>query len=231
MAAALVIAAQAHAGLDLINNGDFDNTAGTFKANNGDAGAMKLLGTSASLLPGWSVIVPKAPSGSPPVNISWDSGANPYGLTASQGQYFLDLTGWTDGKNGQYGGVSQVVQHTVAGQQYQLTFDLGSSTAYDPYAPGVRVSINGILRGTDFANVSTANNWQQETLTFTATGPTTSLLLSGVSQGGQIKYIGLDNVHLTAVPESTTFFAGAGALGLVVLGVLRSKRSGVIRIG
>jgi hypothetical protein len=52
-----------------------------------------------------------------------------------------------------------------------------------------------------------------------------------VSQGGAIKYIGLDNVHLTAVPETSTVFAGIGALGLVVLGVLRSKRSGVIKIG
>ncbi len=36
---------------------------------------------------------------------------------------------------------------------------------------------------------------------------------------------------VTAVPESTTTVAGAGALGLVVLSVFRSKRSGVIKIG
>ena len=39
------------------------------------------------------------------------------------------------------------------------------------------------------------------------------------------------NFALTAVPEPTTMVAGAGALGLVVLTVFRSKRSGVIKIG
>lgn len=36
---------------------------------------------------------------------------------------------------------------------------------------------------------------------------------------------------LTAVPEPTTMVAGVGALGLVLLGMFRSKRSGVIKIG
>jgi hypothetical protein len=39
------------------------------------------------------------------------------------------------------------------------------------------------------------------------------------------------NFTLTAVPEPTTVVAGAGALGLVVLAVFRSKRSGAIKIG
>ncbi|MGA2240357.1 MAG: hypothetical protein ABSG74_14225 [Candidatus Bathyarchaeia archaeon] len=36
---------------------------------------------------------------------------------------------------------------------------------------------------------------------------------------------------VTLVPEPTTMVAGIGALGLVLLGMFRSKRSGVIRIG
>ena len=234
MAAALLVAAEARAGLDLINNGDFDNTGKTFKPNNGDAGAMKLVNTSVPFLPGWNVVVPSG------ANISWDlsasvAGGNPYGLNASSGngsQYFLDLTGWTDGKNG-YGGVSQSVQNTVAGQKYYLTFDIGSSTRYDgSTAPGIQVSINGhALGGPNYATISGLNNWTSETLTFTATGTRTTLLLNGVSAGGLIQYIGLDNVRVTAVPESTTVFAGIGALCLVLFGAgVHSKRS-VIRIG
>lgn len=233
MAAALLIAAQARASLDLVNNGSFDNTLNTFKVNHSDSGAMAL-GTSSTInsgkvLPGWMV---SAPAGG---NISWDSGANPYHLSASTGnqsQYFLDLTGWTDGSGGQYGGVSQVVQHTVAGQTYRLTFDIGSSTTYDgSTAPGIRVSINGGVLATDYATINGINNWTSETLTFTATGTTTRLLLSGVSAGGPIEYIGLDNVRLSAVPEPTTLIAGIGALGMLLFGAgVHSKRA-VIRIG
>jgi len=238
MAMALVTARQV--GAALVMNGSFDNTANTFTVNHSDSGAMAL-GTSSTvnggrILPGWTVF---APVGG---NISWDlsasvAGGNPYGLTPSSGngsQYFLDLTGWTDGAGG-YGGVSQVVQHTVAGQQYQLSFDIGSSTRYDgTTAPGIQVMINGHAVGSpNYAAISGPNNWTLGTVDFTAAAHTTAttIRLNGVSAGGPIEYIGLDNVRLTAVPESTTVFAGAGALGLVVLGVFRSRRSGVIRIG
>ena len=226
MAVALVMAAQVHAGLtDLINNGNFNNTQGTFSPNHTDPGAMNVL-PGQTYIPGWTVET------SP---VSWDNSANPYGLTGANGSsYFLDLTGWQD--KSPFGQVSQTINTTV-GQAYQLTFFIGSSTTYDAKAPGIDLKITGIgaagSPGSDYyTTLSGKNNWQQFTVDFTAGKSQTTLYFKGLSGGGSFtEYIGLDNVHLTAVPESTTVFAGIGALCLVLFGAgVHSKRS-VIRIG
>jgi hypothetical protein len=52
----------------------------------------------------------------------------------------------------------------------------------------------------------------------------------GLGQLGSPNVTG-GTVTLTAVPEPTTMVAGAGALGLALLGIGRARRSSVVRIG
>jgi len=60
---------------------------------------------------------------------------------------------------------------------------------------------------------SLANQWQSFTFDFTATSVSTSISLIGQASE-DVKYIGLDNVTLTQIPEPNTLllFAGAGLL-------------------
>src|ERR1700684_2949506 len=85
-------AIEAHA--DLITNGSFENTGATFV---GDANKVDLLASGSTAIPGWTTFngVPTA----------WLQNGNPYGISASNGSYFLDLTGYAD--SGTYGGVMQ----------------------------------------------------------------------------------------------------------------------------
>ena len=151
-------------------------------------------------MPGWTV------SGSH--YVSWIGPTNPFhGLTASDGSYFLDLTGYIFGAP--FSGVSQTIP-TQAGANYLLTFDLGS----DPFwglQDGVSVSA-GSVAGSVFTstNSGTQNNlWQAESLSFAATGSSTTISLIGNSGGN---YIGLDNVSVvqtsrtsSGVPEPSTW--------------------------
>jgi len=213
------------ASANLLINGTFDNTKGSFEVNR-DYGAMELYRYSTSI-PGWTVVAPSSL-----VDIAWIGSPNPYLMTASPGnssQYLLDLTGYNDGANGQYAGVSQTVP-TTPGQTYQLTFDLGSHNYFDVQgAPGIQVIINNqAVGGPYYATVIGQNTWTTETMTFTASSGSTSILLNGVSSGGSILMIGLDNVTLTAVPEPTTMIAGALLLlpfGATTLRILRNRKS------
>ena len=60
----------------------------------------------------------------------------------------------------------------------------------------------------------------------------TSVQMNGVAVPVYYKIYGQQQVFLVPVPEASTVLAGAGALGLVLLGFGgRSKRSGVVHIG
>ena len=110
---AIVIAAlaafSAHA--NLLTNGSFENTNNTFV---GDANSVDLLNSGSTAIPGWTTTngVPTA----------WIKNGNPYNIPAEDGQFFLDLTGYTD--FGTYGGVTQSFA-TVSGTNYTATFFLG----------------------------------------------------------------------------------------------------------
>src|SRR5579871_4653800 len=91
-----------------ITNGSFENTGGTFV---GDVNKVDLLASGSTAIPGWTTIngVPTA----------WLQNGNPYGISASNGSFFLDLTGYAD--SGTYGGVMQTFA-TTAGTSYVVTF-------------------------------------------------------------------------------------------------------------
>ena len=190
------------ANADLITNGSFE--AGTF-VNDGN-GTMSL-SPGATTITGWTVVTDK---------VAWIIGANPWGLSAQEGDRFLDLTDYTTGAP--FGGVTQDIA-TIAGQEYDLSFYLGSYTARWGGPPVSISATAGATNGTfTVSTTSTQSTWTPFALHFTATSATTPITLTGAA-GSQ--YIGLDNVSVvqaggpTPVPEpSSMILLGSVAVGL-----------------
>src|SRR5262249_11121625 len=138
---------------------------------------------------------------------------NPFGLSAQDGSFFLDLTGYHTGAP--FGGVTQAVA-TTAGQQYELSFYLGSYTARWGGPPvSILASAGGTSQTFSDNSTSSSSTWTLETLAFTATGSSTVITLTGAAG---VEDIGLDNVNLDAVPEPSTWammLIGVAGLGLV----------------
>ncbi len=67
----------------LIANGSFENTNNTFV---GDANKVDELNSGSTAIPGWMTT-----NG---VQTAWIENGNPYGISAIDGQFFLDLTGY-----------------------------------------------------------------------------------------------------------------------------------------
>jgi hypothetical protein len=147
-------------------------------------------------IPGWTTTN---------AELTWDGGANGLTpvLTAAQGYDFLDLSGLHDAFP--YGAVFQTMSTTI-GQQYQVSFELGSDKYYDSYysgtftAPAVAVSLNGAVVFSAVNDFPTLYNyWQTWSFTFTASATNTTLMFTGANTT-QIAYIGLDNVIVSSGP-------------------------------
>lgn len=181
---------------NLLSNGSFED--GVF-VNNGE-GVMSLVAGS-TVIPGWKVVTDTT---------AWIINANPYQLSASDGDRFLDLTDYPSGAP--FAGLQQTVA-TVVGGVYLLSFDLGSSNFYSrPTA----VTASAASSSQTFSSALTggSSDWETFSMAFTAVSSSTVITLQGQTGGS---YIGLDNAVLiqTAVPEP-----GAGALALMGLGAL-----------
>lgn len=200
-----------------ISNGSFEDTSKTFV---GDANHVDSLPSGSVAIPGWTTTngVPTA----------WIENGNPYGISASNGTFFLDLTGYRD--FGTYGGVAQSFA-TVPGTDYIVTFDLGYGGNSAAFGGPVSVRASAAGSSATFTSASGTPNpavWDKETFGFTATAPMTQLTLTGISTAGGF-YIGLDNVDVEVgsvgtVPEPGTFallLTGIGFLG----GVARRRVS------
>jgi hypothetical protein len=146
--------------------------------------------------------------------VSWIDAGNPFGLSAQDGNRFLDLTAYITGAP--FGGVTQTIS-TTAGQQYSLSFYLGS---YTQRWGGPPVSILATAGGTSqtftLATPTTSSTWAQFSLLFTAASASTAITLTGAAG---VEYIGLDNVSVDpagagGVPEPATWSLLAGAAGL-----------------
>jgi hypothetical protein len=187
-------------------NGSFE--AGTPVGNYGDVSSQRLLSGDNTTLSGWTV------TGAAGNDIAWIGAGNPYNLTGSEGNNFLDLTGWQSG--GVAGkGVAQTFD-TVNGQQYSVSFALGNSTNYNYGASSALTVTAGNLSQTVFSltNDST-NSWDRFALNFVAQGSSTTLSFTGLQA---TYYIGLDNVSVTAVPEPETYamlLMGLGVIGAI----------------
>jgi hypothetical protein len=194
---------------DLITNGSFENTEGTFA---GDPNHVDLLVSGLTTIPGWTTTngVPTA----------WIMNGNPYGISASNGTFFLDLTGYTD--VGTYGGVMQTFA-TTAGTSYVVTFDLGYGGNSGLFGGPVKLTASAGGTSQTFTSGSGTPNpavWDSETFGFAATSGSTTLSLVGLSG---IDYIGLDNVDVepaVGIPPVPVPEPGTVALVLTGIGFL-----------
>lgn len=199
LGAALAAAGAAHA--NLLVNGSFENGAFVNQGND-----TMSLNPGATAITAWSVVTDTT---------AWIGPTNPFGLTASDGGFFLDLTNYQAGAP--FAGVTQTFA-TIPGALYSVTFDLGSSTFWG--RPDSLTASAGNASTTFTApGTGTNNDWQHESMEFSAVSTTTTLRLQGASG---INYIGLDNVSVdlisAPVPEPETWtlmLAGLAALGTI----------------
>jgi hypothetical protein len=199
---------------NLLTNGSFEDT--TNFVNQGNDTMSLMAGSTA--LTGWTV------NGR---SLAWIGPTNPFGLSAQNGSYFLDLTDYNTGAP--FGGVQQTVS-TIAGHKYEVTFYLGSSTTFG-IEDGLTASAAGAFDTFTSTNGGSSSNlWQLETFDFTASAATTTLSLVGASGRD---YIGLDNVVMDdlgvgPVPEPSTWAMMLfGFVGLGLAGWRVSRRSTV----
>jgi hypothetical protein len=133
---------------------------------------------------------------------------------AQEGVQLADLTGVTS--NSQTSGVTQNVPTSI-GQEYELSFYVGSASDGNLFSPStIDVSIDNGPR-VSFTNPATPNDaldWEQFSVSFSATGTTTNVTFFN---GGALNNYSsaLDNVTLIVGPPP---IPALGAPGLVVLG-------------
>jgi Protein of unknown function (DUF642) len=206
----LAACGSAHASLNLVVNGSFES--GSFTDNTGQNTDNLSVGSTA--MTGWTVTT---------AALAWIGPSNPFGLTAADGQYFLDLSGYHD--NVPYAGVAATSFATTVGQQYVVSFALGSDSTYNTQSPELQVKVNGDVADTATAGpVAGVNNrWETFSFDFTATSGSTTLEFDGAGPDNQ-KYVGLDNVNVSAVPEASTMIAGTLLLLVFVPGAFRTLR-------
>jgi len=191
---------------NLLTNGSFEDTT-KFVANADDT---MVLSPPSTAMPGWTVVNEE---------LAWIGPKNPFGLTASNGSYFLDLTSYRD--ESPFGGVQQGI--TLSPGKYRLTFDLGSSTTYG-LPSAIAVLAGSTSQTFTSTNIHFSNAWETYTMPFTVSGPGLTLISFSLTGSTGNKYIGLDNVDVEAVPvPPSALLLGSGLLGLVGLGWKRGR--------
>jgi hypothetical protein len=169
-----------------------------------------ILPVGSTSITGWTVVTDQ---------LAWIDTGNPWGLSAQDGDRFLDLTAYPAGAP--FGGISQSIA-TVPGQQYLLSLYLGS---YTQRWGGPPVSILAAAGGTNqtftVSTTSTASTWTPFSMLFTANAANTAITLTG-SAGFQ--YIGLDNVSVEHVGGGATPEPATYTLILAGLGILAGAR-------
>jgi len=197
IAAALVLFS-APARADLITSGSFKT--GTF-VNDGNESMTFSAGPTT--IGGWTAVGRQVP---------WITTPNPWGLAAQDGTLLLDLTAYNTGAP--FGGVTQNIA-TVIGEQYDLSFYLGSFTARWGGPPvSIAASAGSTSQTFTVSTASAASTWTPFSLLFAATSTSTAIALTGAAG---VQYIGLDNVSVN--PAGTAVVPEPGPCALVALGV------------
>jgi len=140
--------------------------------------------------------------------LAWIGPSNPFGLSASDGGYFLDMSGYHDSTP--WGGVTQTIL-TTSGETYRLSLDLGTDTRYDLSGP-VSILVTAGSSSTNFTSTLLGlNQWQTFTFDFTASSANTVITIVGTEDS---KYIGLDNLSIVPEPSTLALLGGGGLLFL-----------------
>jgi len=208
--ASVVLAAAHLEAAPIVLNGSFES--GTL-VNDGNQTQTFSAGPTA--ITGWAAVGRQ---------VSWIDAGNPFFLSAEDGNRFLDLTAYNPGAP--FGGVTQTIA-TDPGQQYLLTYFLGSYTAKWGGPPvSILASAGGTTGTCTDSLATTSSTWVPCSLLFTASSPSTILTLTGAAG---LEYIGLDNVTVNpvigAVPDvpepSIVILLSAGMLAVLSLRLRR----------
>ena len=206
----MVLGIAGMASASLITNGSFE--VGSFIPNAHNAMSLPVESTQ---IIGWTVM-----NG----GIAWINTPNHWGIIGSDGNFFLDLTGYHD--SAPYGEVSQTITSTV-GQQYTLSFDLGTDQSNPLHSGPISVLANAgnTSQPFTFNPTGSGSQWQTFSLDFVATSDSTSVSIIGTGGKYYNGYIGLDNVSVTPVPVLTTILLfGSGIVGLASSRICKIKR-------
>jgi hypothetical protein len=194
-----------------LTNGSFE--LGTFV---NDGNGTDTFNAGATTISGWTVVGRQ---------VSWIETPNPWGLSPEDGSRFLDLTAYTAGAP--FGGVTQSIA-TIIGQQYVLTFDLGSYTSVWGGPPvSILASAGGTSQTFTDSAATNASTWVPFSLNFTATSVSTAITLTGAAG---VSYIGLDTVSVdpgvaAVAPEPGPFALLTLGLGVLLLVIGRRRAS------
>ena len=187
---------------NLIQNGSFEDPAGTF-VDNGQG--IMLLNPGSTVIPGWTTTN---------AELAWINNNNVFnGIATPFESFFLDLTGSQD--NFPYGGVSQTITTSVD-RDYTLFFSLGILNPIYPGPISVTATTGSSSQEFVFNPSGSGNQWGNFSLDFTASTTSTAITIVGTSTANGV-YIGLDNVSVVAVSEVPE---PSSILGLLALGTL-----------
>lgn len=166
-----------------------------------------LLGNSTAIT-GWKTVL----SG-----VEWFN-AVPYG-GAADGVMIVDLANYTY-LNG--GGIEQTFA-TEAGRTYDLAFSLGTLAGYGRDGTAhIDVTVAGNTTGYDLVNYTAHTAWTPVSLSFQATGATTTLRFTN-TQNPNLHFAYVDGVSaVAAVPEPESWALLLG--GLTLIGAIARRR-------
>lgn len=197
---------------NLVTNPSFETFTGSF---GGDGGSQLIPGSTTLI--GWSIIGNE---------IGVIKNPNIYNLTPSEGNNFLDLTGYTSA--GFPKGVSQTLNGLIAGQTYTFAMDLGvrngacvngGNNCTGPIQ--IAASIGNTSQTFTHNSFDSGNIWGTYGFDFTAVSPSMTLAILENSIPPGNFYIGLDTVSVSAVPlPAAVWLFGTG---LLTLGALRKR--------
>jgi hypothetical protein len=156
--------------------------------------------------------------------ICWIQSPNTDQINAEDGQRSVDLTGFLGRPPLQFGAVQQTVgspqvsihcpetqKGTQKGELYELSFEIGSSSTFQPPPPNPRIGIMVQVSGVPNAEfdvtipITEVSHWERRTMRFRAVDTTTTIIFTGVgnppgtTNGNGGDYVGLDNVSLRKV--------------------------------
>ena len=186
-------------------------TNGSFESGSGDAGfgSFSTPGGGSTNITGWTVT-----GGS----VDWINGY----WQGADGTHSVDLNGLA------VGGIEQTIATTL-GQTYRLSFSMSGNPDIGSGTRTMQVSAGGASAPFSYTFTTPTNdhsnmNWANDSLVFTATGPSTLISFQSTSTGNCCWGPALDNVSISAVgvPEPSTW--AMTILGLGVVGAAARRR-------